>query len=265
MGEGVSGNGAYRVSDVARMIGVSASTLRLWEMQGLLRPRRSASGQRRYAEEDLERARRIAWMRNEGGLAPKAIRAALTPEAAPGSAPDPVAEPAEELGRRLRGLRHAAGLTLETVAGAVGIAPSALSTLERTSRGVSFGALHRIAAYYDTTVSALSLPPGEATEVVRAGTWRVWPATAPGVTVQLLAEGMRQMDCHRFVLAPGAGSEGAYAHDGEEFLHILSGRLEVVLDGSDRHELGPGDSIYFESRRRHAWRNAADGETVLLW
>lgn len=257
---GASGNGDYRVSDVARMIGVSASTLRLWEMQGLLTPRRSASGQRRYAKEDLERARRVAWMRGEGGLTPRAIRAAL---AAPADEPAP--DTAEELGRRLRALRHAARLTLEKVASEVGVAPSALSTLERTSRGVSFGTLHRIAAFYDTTVSALSLPPGEATEVVRAGTWRVWPATAPGVTVQLLAEGLRQMDCHRFVLAPGAGSEGAYTHDGEEFLHILAGRLEVVLDGSDRHELDPGDSIYFESRRRHAWRNAIDGETVLLW
>jgi DNA-binding transcriptional MerR regulator/quercetin dioxygenase-like cupin family protein len=256
--------GGYRVSDVARMIGVSASTLRLWEMQGLLQPRRTASGQRRYGEDDLDRARRVAWMRGEGGLTPKAIRAALAdPGDAPGSEPAP--EAPEELGRRLRRLRHAAGLTLDRVAAEVGIAPSALSTLERTSRGVSFGALHRIAAFYDTTVSALSLAPGEATEVVRAGAWRLWPATIPGVSVQLLAEGPRQMDCHRFVLAPGAGSEGSYSHDGEEFLHILSGRLEVVLDGRDRHDLDPGDSLYFESRRRHAWRNASDGDTVLLW
>ncbi|MBP7000450.1 cupin domain-containing protein [Amaricoccus sp.] len=261
--DGARGAGVYRVSDVARMIGVSASTLRLWEMQGLLAPRRTASGQRRYAEDDLERARRVAWMRGEGGLAPRAIRAAL---AGPADEPGPDApETGEALGRRLRALRHAAGLTLEKVAAEVGVAPSALSTLERTSRGVSFGALHRIAAFYDTTVSALSLSPGPATEVVRARTWRTWPATVPGVTVQLLAEGLRQMDCHRFVLAPGAGSEGAYAHDGEEFLHILSGRLEVTLDGADRHELDPGDSIYFESRRHHAWRNASDGETVLLW
>lgn len=256
----MSGETTYRVSDVARIVGVSASTLRLWEMQGLLRPARTESGQRRYAEADLDRARRVARMRDEGGLAPKAIRAALD-----GPVEDATPEPPDALGRRLRSLRRSAGLTLDKVAAEVGIAPSALSTLERTSRGVSFGALHRIAAFYDTTVSALSLAPGDATEVVRAGAGRLWPAAVPGVTVELLAEGRRQMDCHRFILAPGAGSEGAYDHDGEEFLHILSGRLEVTLDGLDRHELAPGDSLYFESRRRHAWKNAADGETVLLW
>ncbi|MGO8485099.1 cupin domain-containing protein, partial [Rhizobium leguminosarum] len=45
----------------------------------------------------------------------------------------------------------------------------------------------------------------------------------------------------------------------------LSGRLELVLDGDQFFDLWPGDSLYFESRRDHSWRNLHDGETVLLW
>ena len=67
------------------------------------------------------------------------------------------------------------------------------------------------------------------------------------------------------VLAPGAASEGAYSHDGEEFLHVLSGCIEIVLDEEEFHVLGPGDSLYFGSRRKHAWSNAHDDVTVLLW
>ena len=61
------------------------------------------------------------------------------------------------------------------------------------------------------------------------------------------------MDCHRFVLAPGAASEGAYRHEGEEFMHVLSGRLELVLDSDQFFDLGPGDSLYFDSRIGHAY------------
>ncbi|MBN9440650.1 MAG: MerR family DNA-binding transcriptional regulator, partial [Bosea sp.] len=37
------------------MAGVSASTLRLWEAQGLIEPIRTASGQRLYSREQLDR------------------------------------------------------------------------------------------------------------------------------------------------------------------------------------------------------------------
>ena len=170
------------------------------------------------------------------------------------------------VGRTLRSLRHDAGRTLEEVAGAVGIATSVLSTFERTSQGVTFRVLHDLADYYGTTVSKLSGEEEQANHaVVRAGEWKLWPETSPGVTVQVLAGGRNMMDCHRFVLAPGASSDGAYRHEGEEFVHVLAGRVEIVLDGHEFHDLGPGDSLYFESCRGHAWRNRHDGETVLIW
>lgn len=260
----------YKVAEAARLAGVSASTLRLWETQGLVVPERSPTGHRQYTEADLARLKRISWFRSERGLNPAAIREALEAETnasedmAPAAAPDSSAD--LQVGRKLRSLRHAAGKTLEQVAGDIGIAASVLSTLERTSQGVSIAVLHNLAEYFGATVSSLS---GESElkerALIRAGEWRTWPRTTPGVTVQLLAEGNNQMDCHRFVLAPGASSEGAYGHEGEEFVYVLSGRVEFVLDGAHFYDLAPGDSLYFASRRRHAWSNRHDGETVLLW
>jgi DNA-binding transcriptional MerR regulator/mannose-6-phosphate isomerase-like protein (cupin superfamily) len=253
----------YKVAEAARLAGVSPSTLRLWESQGLVVPGRSETGHRQYSAEDVARLQRISWYRVERGLNPAAIREALESEDPSDNAE---ASAVSDLGRRLRSLRHAAGKTLDQVAGDMRITSSTLSTLERTSQGVSFKTLHDLAEYYGTTVSRLS---GEERDdvpaVVRAGEWRAWPETTPGVTVQLLAEGRIMMDCHRFVLAPGAASEGAYRHDGEEFMHILSGRLELVLDSDQFFDLGPGDSLYFESRRYHSWRNRHDGETILIW
>lgn len=264
---GASGPVYYRTAEAARHAGVSASTLRLWENQGLLVPGRSDTGHRQYNEDDVRLLKRIAWYRSERGLNPAAIREALEaglPEEGPKDEAEAQAYP--EIGRKLRSLRHQQGKTLEQVAAEFGIASSVLSTLERTSQGVSFTTLHELAEYYGTTVSALS---GEEERPIRAlvrkGEWRFWPRTTPGVTVQVLADGRNQMDCHRFVLGPGASSEGAYRHEGEEFIHVLSGRFELVLEGNEFHDLHPGDSLYFESRRQHAWANRHDGETVLLW
>ncbi|MFT4183423.1 MAG: MerR family transcriptional regulator [Rhizobium sp.] len=257
----------YKVAEAARLAGVSASTLRLWESQGLVVPFRSETGHRQYSADDVARLKRIAWFRAERGLNPAAIREALESEdVTPQGAENGEQAAASDIGRRLRALRHAAGRTLEQVAVDLGMTSSTLSMLERTSQGVSFKTLHDLAEYYGTTVSRLS---GEEREhvpaLIRSGEWRAWPETTPGVTVQLLAEGRTMMDCHRFVLAPGAASEGAYRHDGEEFIHVLAGRLELVLDSDQFFDLSPGDSLYFESRRYHSWRNRHDGETILLW
>lgn len=257
----------YRVAEAARIAGVSASTLRLWESQGLVVPDRSEAGHRQYSSEHVALLKRISWLRSERGLNPAAIREALdTEDNLPRPSTGDTESGQSDIGRKLRSLRHAANRTLEDVAQAIGIAPSVLSVFERTSQGVTFSVLHELAEYYGTTVSRLSGEDAEDNRpVVRNGEWRTWPMSTPGVTVQILAEGRLMMDCHRFVLAPGASSEGAYKHQGEEFIHILSGRLEVVLDSDQFHDLGPGDSLYFESQRRHSWRNRHDGETVLLW
>lgn len=257
----------YKVAEAARLVGVSASTLRLWETQGLVVPQRSPSGHRQYSTQDVAQIQRIAWLRSERGLNPAAIREALEAEAADSTADSLSAgEGHDAVGRKIRNLRHATGRTLDQVAAAVGVTASTLSTFERTGRGISITVLHNLAEYFGTTVSSLAgEADGEARSLVRAGSWRTWPKTTPGVTVQLLAEGRNQMDCHRFVLEPGASSEGAYKHEGEEFVYVLSGHVEFVIDGTDFHELGPGDSLYFESRRHHAWSNRHDGETVLIW
>jgi len=73
------------------------------------------------------------------------------------------------------------------------------------------------------------------------------------------------MDCQRWTLAPGAGSNGAYSHEGEEFIHVLEGRFEVVLEGKERYVLAEGDSIYFPSTAMHAWGNPGPRAAVLLW
>lgn len=72
------------------------------------------------------------------------------------------------------------------------------------------------------------------------------------------------MEPHLFRVAPGAGSGDPYSHDGEEFLFVLRGALDISLQ-EQTHRLRAGDSFYFESNTPHTWRNSGETETVVLW
>ena len=55
-----------RIGDVARATGASARLLRYYEEQGLLSPTRSATAQRLYAPDDVERVTRIRRLLDAG-------------------------------------------------------------------------------------------------------------------------------------------------------------------------------------------------------
>src|SRR6266508_2046342 len=56
----------YVISVAAELAGVHPQTLRIYERKGLLDPARTAGGNRRYSERDLDRLHRIAELTHEG-------------------------------------------------------------------------------------------------------------------------------------------------------------------------------------------------------
>jgi DNA-binding transcriptional MerR regulator/quercetin dioxygenase-like cupin family protein len=264
----------YRINDVAERFGVSKSTLRQWEQHGLITPHRAPSGYRRYTDTDVRRIGHILRMRQIEGLNIAAIAAVLrgsdpaeggtrsarsSPAASPGTG--------SQLGERLRTLRRRRGLSLSQAAAQAGISRSALSLLERTSQGVSPATTRTLAEVYGLTVTDLMASPGGArTPVVRSGQAQALPTLGPGISIsQLSSIPNAVMLCQIWTIQPGAGSQGSYAHEGEEFIYVLTGTFEITLDGEETHALTQGDSIYFESWRHHSWCNPDKEETRILW
>ena len=70
----------YVISVAAELAGVHPQTLRIYERKGLLDPARTAGGNRRYSESDLERLRRIAEL-TDAGLNLAGVRRVLELEA----------------------------------------------------------------------------------------------------------------------------------------------------------------------------------------
>jgi MerR family transcriptional regulator/heat shock protein HspR len=56
----------YVISVAAELAGMHPQTLRIYERKGLLEPARTAGGNRRYSDEDIERLRRISELAAKG-------------------------------------------------------------------------------------------------------------------------------------------------------------------------------------------------------
>ena len=58
--------GLYVMSVAAQLVGTHPQTLREYERRGLVSPKRSGGGNRRFANSDIERLKRIKTLRDEG-------------------------------------------------------------------------------------------------------------------------------------------------------------------------------------------------------
>src|SRR5262245_6252885 len=140
--------GLLTVGETARILGVSPSTLRLWENVGLISPARSNGRYRLYSPELLEVLKRIKYLRDVKLLNLPGIRQALgtaTPHKARSSQPT-------DVGPKLRRLRKKCGLGLVEAARAARISAGFLSAIELSRANPSVATLQRLAAAYGTTV-----------------------------------------------------------------------------------------------------------------
>lgn len=256
-----SGAEAYlKIGDVARTVGVSPSVIRGWENLGLTHPRRTESKYRLYSAEDVKLLKRARFLRKVRGLNAAAIVELLRRQGRTSPARD---GNAGAIGSHLRQLRTKRHLSLSQVAQAIGISVGFLSALERSQMSGSIGTLRKLARYYKTNILDFFEANGASSRQVQPDQRKVLEA-GPGVRMELLAWGNTVMEPHLFRVAPQAGSGDAYTHEGEEFLFVLRGALNITLE-KQQYRLKAGDSFYFESATPHQWKNPGRRETWVLW
>jgi DNA-binding transcriptional MerR regulator/quercetin dioxygenase-like cupin family protein len=249
-----------KIGDVARRVGVSPSVIRSWENLGLTRPRRTESKYRLYSAEDVKLLKRARFLRKVRGLNAAAIVELLRREGRVRPAAD---GNTAAIGSHLRQLRAKKKLSLAQVARAAGISVGFLSALERSQMSGSVGTLRKLARFYKTNILDFFDANGASSRQVQPAQRKVLEA-GPGVRMELLAWGNAVMEPHLFRVAPQAGSGDSYAHEGEEFIYVLRGALNITLE-VEEYRLKAGDSFYFESATPHHWKNPGRSETWLLW
>ncbi len=162
------------------------------------------------------------------------------------------------LGQRIRDIRQRNKLTIADVAQIAELSPGMISKIENGQATASLDSLVSIANALGVSIGSLfknfGAPAGEARlvksgegmEVVRRGTSR-------GHTYHLLSfdQGPRKR-FDPFLISMDDASEvfPTFEHDGTEFIHMLTGRLEY-RHGDATYLLEPGDSLTFNGQVAH--------------
>ena len=161
------------------------------------------------------------------------------------------------LGRRVQKIRKAAGMTLEAASGATGVSRAALSKIERGEMSPTYDSLCKLAKGLRVDLAALvSERPQTAggVAVTRAGGGAAHPTERFGH--RLLAPDFADRSLYVFeteITATGLDDyENWDRHDSEDFLYILSGAVEVHLEGRPAVTLQAGDSLQMDGRIAHA-------------
>lgn len=175
-----------------------------------------------------------------------------------------------ELGHRLRAIRQARGHSLSQVAEATALSTSFLSLVENGRRGITIDRLMRLVGFYDLRLGDLvpdqnRLLDTHAEIVVRGPDARRLDFPTEGITMYLLAgDSKRAMMPALFEFEPGGHSAELTSHEGEEFVYVLDGEIELVIEPEQAQTLGRGDTAYFQAERLHAYRNVGTGVARMI-
>lgn len=175
-----------------------------------------------------------------------------------------------ELGGKLRRLREGHGMTIADLARRAALAEAALRDFEDGRAEPPVGDLLRIAGVLGVSIGHFfqTRIPEKRVEMVRsAERWTVKARSAAGGALnyryQALSHGLTDKLMQPFLVEVPPGQDQTLQrseHDGEEFLFLLAGVLEVDV-GGDLYRLEPGDSIYYDSNQPHTLR-ALEGSTA---
>ena len=196
----------------------------------------------------------------------------------------PAAPPAP-LGENLRRTRLDRGLSLRELARRLEVSPSLLSQIETGRIQPSVRTLYAVVSELGVSLDEVFHPENEHAAVAEPeDAWRAAEEDGNGVVQRAdersgidLETGVRWerlttrdvpgVEFLYLVYPPGSESAPADAlvrHSGKELGFVQAGELGVTL-GFERHVLGPGDSICFESSIPHRLHNDGDEPVTAVW
>lgn len=159
------------------------------------------------------------------------------------------------VGSRVAALRKARNISIAELSVRTGLSASFLNDLERDEAHPSIAPLLRVArglgvrlgTFIDDRVSddPYIVRVGQQQEEITSSRGKQTPAS---LRFHSLGKGKsdRHMEPFLVEVLESANDDSESSHEGEEFLVVISGRLEVRY-GGQVYTLDPGDSIYYNS------------------
>lgn len=180
--------------------------------------------------------------------------------------------PPVDLGARVRELRKGRQWTLEQAARQAGLARSTLSKIENGQMSPTYDALKKLAVGLEISVPQLFTPPAQDKVNGRMAVTKSGTGTAKATTTyehELLGDALRkkQMLPYRARIRARRMEEfdGWVRHDGEEFLYVLTGVIELYTEFYEPVELRRGDSAYYDATMGHNVISTSAEDATILW
>ncbi len=172
------------------------------------------------------------------------------------------------VGERLRQLRRDRGVSLKEVAAGSGMSASFLSLVETGKSDISLARLLGVLRYYGIGLTEL-LPEAEPpnAKVVHPETRPHVNFPGEGLDVYLLTPDTKRTFAPMIAVIKPYGRPAEFSqHPGQEFFLVLEGEVRFTLHQSEPFTMGAGDSIYYDSERKHMVENARnDSDAVVLF
>lgn len=177
------------------------------------------------------------------------------------------AESAAGVGPRIKNIRLARRMTIESVADASGLTKSFLSKVERGRSTPSVAALLRIAGALEIPLANL-FETDATRHVQRAGAHPVVEFGGSDLVEYLLtphAEQRVQVIMSQIAAGGGSGSELYQLPADVEFIYVIEGTLQLTFDDGDI-TLGAGDTMTFEPSTPRSFLAPVGGSGAkVLW
>ena len=178
------------------------------------------------------------------------------------------------LGSLLSALRVRRGWTLKEMSQHTGIPVSTLSKVEHDRLTLSYDKLLQLAQRLQLRMSELFAEEAEAAEpavTARRSIGRIEDAirvTTPNYDYFYLCPELRRKRMIPVLTRVRAKTIEEFGdlvhHSGEEYIHVLEGRMEVHTEFYDPIVLEAGESVYIDSNMGHAYIAAEGCDEVLL-
>jgi transcriptional regulator with XRE-family HTH domain len=169
-----------------------------------------------------------------------------------------IAATLEQLGARLKHIRGRRRMTLAGVAMATGISKSTMSRLETGKRRPTLELLLMLSHAYRISLDDLVAPPDEGDPCLRFK-----PGRVKGRTVIPLTGARDAAQAWKIVFSPSRTPPDPRAHDGHEWIYVLSGRIRLVL-GDEDLVLAPGEVASFDTSVPHWFGSSGDEPAEIL-
>lgn len=176
------------------------------------------------------------------------------------------------IGRQLKAIRTANKLTLEEASKRTGLARSTLSKIENEQISPTFTVMQKLAHGLDIELPQLFTKPKN----VRATGRRDITKTEQGKTHltstyehELLATELsnkKMMPYKSRVHARSFDDFGEWVrHQGEEFLLVLEGEIQLLTEFYEPATLKAGDSVYYDATMGHLVVSTSETDALILW